>query len=176
MGKIKRFFNLIIAALMILICIVVILEQRLGILFVALFFAFYMIIKGARLLQYYLTMARHMVGGHGIIYKAIIYLDLGLFMLTVADTPEIYVILYIVIYMMIGACLDIVSALEAKKQGGSWKLKLGFGICLAGIAAVSGLMINVVGVGVFVVCIYYGVSAVSRIVATFKKTAIVYIQ
>ena len=47
-----------------------------------------LIIYGIRLLWYYLTMARHMVGGKTILYQSVIVIDLGLFSSTLMSVSS----------------------------------------------------------------------------------------
>ena len=54
-----------------------------------------LILSGARSLVYYFTMAKHMVDGQTILYRAVIVLDIGVFSLSLSNIPFVFVILYL---------------------------------------------------------------------------------
>ena len=117
-----------------------------------------LIIYGIRLLWYYLTMARHMVGGKTILYQSVIVIDLSLFSSTL---------------------MSVLRAFEAKKYGGSWKLKLitgVIGLALAITLVVLGFAFGLTQYLVYGFCLSLVYSAVVRIISAFRQTAVVYIQ
>lgn len=138
-----------------------------------------LIIYGIRLLWYYLTMARHMVGGKTILYQSVIVIDLGLFSSTLMLVSSAMVIFYLLgIYAFTGA-ISILRAFEAKKYGGSWKLKLitgVIGLALAITLVVLGFAFGLTQYLVYGFCLSLVYSAVVRIISAFRQTAVVYIQ
>ena len=54
-------------------------------------------IYGIRMMVYYLTMARHMVGGLRVLFRAILMLDLGYFAMGLTEIPLLYVMLYLAV-------------------------------------------------------------------------------
>ena len=83
-----------------------------------------LLVYGFRLLWYYFTMARHMVGGKSILYQSVIVIDLGLFSSSLMSVSSAMVIFYLLaIYAFTGA-IAILRAFEAKKFGGAWSHRL----------------------------------------------------
>ena len=135
---------------------------------------------GARLLWFYFTMARHMVGGKSTMYQAIFVLDLGLFTAGMASMPSYVIMLYLLgIYCFTGV-VDILSAFEKKKQGAaSWKVKLISGIVtvlFAVVLVVLGLILHDAELVVYGYCISLIYTGVMKIVSAVRRTAIVYIR
>lgn len=177
MNLIQKIINLSVAILMIISGLLLILLQDAGLVIVALIISLSLIIYGIRTLVYYFTMARHMVGGKFNLITGILVLDLGLFTLTMAGVPKIYIIIYLIILYAFSGVIDIMRAFEAKKFGASsWKLKLITGIIELLIAAACGVFADtgLVVVGFYALGLIY--SAVMRIISAFRKSAIVYIQ
>ena len=56
-----------------------------------------LLLSGVRNLIYYFNMARNMVGGKTILYRALILTDLGLFTITSITIPKIYLICHLLI-------------------------------------------------------------------------------
>lgn len=144
--------------------------------------ALMMIVYGLRLLFYYGTMAKHMVGGKSILYEAIIILDLGLFTISLSSTvsnPYIILFYLLTIYAFTGV-IDILRAFEAKNNGArSWRFKFFSGI----VMVVFAILLVVLSIAfkqreilLDGFCISLAYAAIVRIVNAFRKTAIVYIQ
>ena len=51
-----------------------------------------LLLSGIKSLVYYITMARHMVGGRIVLCKSLILIDLALFTMTAITIPQIYLI------------------------------------------------------------------------------------
>ena len=139
-----------------------------------------MIVYGVYLLIYYLRLARHMVGGKAVMYQAVIIMDIALFTTSISALNNRFVILlYLLGIYAFSGVVDILRALEAKNAGSDWKLKFVNGI--ANMAFVIALIIIGFVVGrtdIFVYGYAFSIaySGVMRIINTFKRTAIVYIQ
>ena len=139
-----------------------------------------LVLYGVRMLWYYTTIARHMVGGKAILYRSLIILDLAIFTAGLSGMSSFVIMLYLMgIYGFSGA-ISVLRALEAKRFGArAWKGRLVNGIisliftvtllCLGLIAGTTELLIY----GYSISLLY---SAVMRIIAAFRKTAMVYIQ
>lgn len=139
-----------------------------------------LIVYGLRQLIYYLKMARHMVGGKIILYKAIIILDLGLFTSSLYDDHSVTILIYLLAIYAFTGFVDILRAFEAKNTGSkTWKRKLIFGIIMvvfALVLVVLGMIMQDVPILVIGFCISLVFIAARKFSAAFRKTAIVYIQ
>lgn len=139
-----------------------------------------LVLYGVRMLWFYTTMARHMVGGKAILYRSLIILDLAIFTAGLSGMSSFVIMIYLMgIYGFNGA-ISVLRALEAKRFGArAWKGRLVNGIialiftvtllCFGLIAGTTELLIYGYSISLFY-------SAVMRIIAAFRKTAIVYIQ
>ena len=88
-----------------------------------------LVVRGTGTLIYYLTMARYMVGGRSVLFKALIYLDLGAFTLSIMDVPHIYVGMYLMGVHGLSGVIQILRGTEAKRLGApGWKLSLTHGV------------------------------------------------
>lgn len=140
-----------------------------------------LLVYGIYFLWYYFSMARHMVGGKAVLFRAIIAIDVALFTSSITSMNSRYIVLLylLVLYAFTGA-VDILRAMEAKNNGSAgWRLKLSRGII--GIAFtvalfVIGFIIGRTDIFVYGYCFSLVYSAVMRIVGAFRRTAIPYIQ
>jgi len=173
----QRIKNILIGLLMILGSIILIAFPEDGLLIVAGVLSLSLFIYGIKTLIYYLTMARHMVGGRIILYIAVIVLDFGMFTMMMTNIPKMYIALYLLAIYAFSGAIDILRALEAKKyQSSAWKLKLISGIINIVIAILCVVFIGSTNMIVYLYCAGLIYSAVVRIATAFRKTAIVYIQ
>ena len=123
---------------------------------------------GLRVLLYYFSMARHMVGGKRILYQGLIIFDLGIFTLTVVDNPKIYIILY-----LLG-----IHAFAGRFEG-PWRMDMASGVVnvsIAILAVVCGFFLNNMQDIVYIYASGLFYSAVLKIVNALRKTSIIYIQ
>lgn len=178
MGKLGRIRNVIIGILMILLSIIMlVLEPEESFLIAALMLFLALLFTGIRLLIYYFTMARFMVGGKIQLYVGLIVLDFGLFTLTMTNVPHLYLILYMLGTHAFGGVINILRALEAKRNGAaSWKLKTSQGIVNLIVAVLCLFSLESTRLLVILYCLGLVYSAVVRIISAFRKNAIVYIQ
>ena len=179
MSKLQRTISFI-AGLFFLACgIIMLASPNSGYYIVALILSISLLYFGVRMLIYYLTMARYMVGGKLILFLSLIVLDFGLFTVTLSDVPPMYIVLYLLAVHAFGGLVDILRGREARRYDSpEWKKHMIFGIVNIAIAFVA------LGYGIFsnspdVVVVIYGLgliySAFGRIVAAFSRTEIVYI-
>ena len=133
-------------------------------------------IYGIRLLIYYFTMAKHMVGGRAMFYQGVIVLDLGLFTGSLGDIPLLYIVLYLAAIHGFSGVIDVLRALEAKRfEAGSWKLNMTQGainiilalLCLVFLSSTR-IAVTIYGIGLMY-------SAVMRIITALRRSAIVYV-
>lgn len=133
-------------------------------------------LMGLRLLVYYFSMAKLMVGGKIMMLIGVFLLDFSVFTLLLFDEPRIYIILYLAGWHAFLGAIALLRAREARRYKGSWKLKTANGIVNLMIAAGCFLFMKNEAVLVY---IYGGglvYSGLMRIISAFRKTQIVYIQ
>ncbi|MBQ2093354.1 MAG: DUF308 domain-containing protein, partial [Ruminococcus sp.] len=129
MSKFKRIRDVILGVFMILLALLMILlpENSLGI--VVLILTVSMFAYGFRLLWFYFTMSRHMVGGKATLYRAIIVLDLALFLVSAAALSRIIVLIYLIFIFIFTGIIDILRSFEAKSNGAAnWRFKMTTGV------------------------------------------------
>ena len=132
MSKFKRIRDVILGVFMILLALLMILlpENSLGI--VVLILTVSMFAYGFRLLWFYFTMSRHMVGGKATLYRAIIVLDLALFLVSAAALSRIIVLIYLIFIFIFTGIIDILRSFEAKSNGAAnWRFKMTTGVITA---------------------------------------------
>lgn len=160
--------------------ILIVLFPDKGILVIAALFTLALAGYGLSNIIFYYSLARYMTGGKIILYLGVILLDFGIFTMTVSDKPEIYIILYLMIMHVFTGTVEILRMLEAKRLSSpSWKLSLSSGIVniIVGIAAfVMGAVFGSTNAIVYIYCAGIFYSAAIRIINSFRKTAMVYIQ
>jgi len=121
-------------------------------------------------------MAKHMVGGKGIFYYGIIFLDLGIFTATLYDIQHIYIMIYLLgIYLFLGF-ISIMRAMEMKKMESRYKFKLFEGVGYILIAILGIVFIQSMMLASIIYCAGLFYSAIMKIVSNFRQTSIVYIQ
>ena len=136
-----------------------------------------LIINGFGSLFYFFTMARFMVGGKRSLYIGIIVLDLGLFTVSIADIPRFYIMLYLIGIHAFSGFVEIMAARNAKKLGDDhWKLKFSQGLVNVIIAIICLTFIRTKNTAVYIYCAGMAYSGITKMLAAFRKTAMVYIQ
>lgn len=139
-----------------------------------------MTVEGFRTLWYYLTMARFMVGGKSVLFRAIIFLDLGILSTSLTEAPGAAVILYLAAINGFNGAVDVLRAREQKTEGSPhWKFTGIHGavdIILAAAVVVCGLFLRMPQAAVYIYTAGLVSSAVMTIISAFRRTAIVYIQ
>ena len=173
----QRIKNILIGIAIILGALILIAFPEDGIIITAFFLSLSLIVYGIKTLIYYVTMARHMVGGRIMLYLAVIVLDLGMFTMMLTNIPKIYIVLYLVVVYAFAGVVSILRALEAKRyQAPMWKLSLISGIINVVIAILCIIFMRSTNMIVYLYCAGLIYSAIVRIVTAFRETAIVYIQ
>ena len=164
--------------LLLALIMIIIPEISLGIIVIILTVS--MFAYGFRLLWFYFTMSRHMVGGKAVLYRAIIVLDLALFLVSAVALSRIIVLIYLIFIFIFTGIIDILRSFEAKSNGASnWHFKMITGVIAVLLAiglTIAGLFFQREDILVYGYSITLIYSAVTRIITAFKKTAVVYIQ
>ncbi len=153
--------------LLLMIPILLFMPQEQGISLVAFVLSLLLIAYGVRVTWFYFRMARHMVGGKMMLCQGILLLDIGLFSVSL-----------LAVFAFSGG-IDILRALEAKRYGApSWKLKLISGcvtIAAAAAIGIAGFCFGSPELAVYGYCVSLLYLAVVRLIAAFRKTAVIYI-
>lgn len=153
-------------------------EPEEGYYVIAIILSLSLLIYGIRSLIYYFTMARNMVGGKSIFYRALILMDLGIFTMTVITIPKIYLVCHLLISHGFSGIVDMLKAYEDKKlEASSWRMSFvyGFGNLVISIAALGCAF---AGLNWLVVDIYsagLAYSGIMQMVSAFRRTAVIYI-
>ena len=138
-----------------------------------------MTLRGLRAIVYYFSMARHMVGGKNVLFRGMIFLDLGVLAGTIFEHPAVYTLIYISLLHIFTGAVSALRANESRKIGTSWKMKMAYGITnilLALIVVICGIAFDNLRIAVWVYSIGLIYSSILRIISSFRKTEIVYIQ
>ena len=176
MNSFKRVMNIFAAIIMIACAALMFLDPGNGFKLVILLLTLTLTIRGLRLIIYYISMARHAVGGIAILYEGIILFDAGLFATSLGNVPLVYTMLYLIICMLVSGGIDVMRANEARGMDAErWKLQMFYGAGNVVLAIVCIFFLNTAAL----LSIVYGISllhsAVCRIITAFRRTAIVYI-
>ena len=139
-------------------------------------YSFLMIAHGIYLLIYFLGMASNMVGGKNILYRAILFIDLGIFTGSLASVPSFYVLLYLAGTLAFSGAIDILRANEARKMGGSWRTKIAQGIASVLTAVICVIFMRSSSRVVDVYAVGLGYSAVLGIISAFRPVPAITIQ
>ncbi len=133
-------------------------------------------ISGIRMLVYYFTMARHMVGGDQILIRGLILFDLGTFTGTLTNISQVYIMGYLVGIHAFSGIVDVMKVLEAKRlDSHSWKLNLSTGIVNIILAVTCIVFLRSERIAVYIYSTGLIYSALIRIITSFRKIAVVYI-
>lgn len=132
--------------------------------------------KGIQMLFYYLTMARHAIGGASILFGGIILLDFGIFTIGLADIPKQYIMLYLLLTHLFSGLIDILRALEIRKFSlGSWRFKLLVGLGNIALGLVCLVKINSSRAAVAAYCFCVVWNALGRILSALRPSAVLYV-
>lgn len=179
MTRTRRGWNILIGFLTLLIGLGLLIDPIGGLRVVAFILTISLTIRGMQSLWYYLTMARFMVDGRLILYRGMVYLDLGLLTHAMSSTAILYIVLYLAGLHSFSAVVGILGAFEAKKLGSpSWKRKMVQGVLdllMTAVVLIGGFAFDSVRSVVYIYGIGLIYSACLRIGSAFRRNAIVYI-
>ena len=97
MSRLQRIGVFISGLFMLLGAAVLILDVEDGLMFITTVLAVSLFVMGIRFIVYFLTMARHMVGGRAMLFAGVFLLDFGFFTATMFDESRLMIILYLAI-------------------------------------------------------------------------------
>ena len=139
MNSIRRIRSVLVSLIMLLASGLILVSPKDGYYIVVLILDITFLLYGIRMLIYYLTMARFMVGGIMTLYKSIIAIDFGLFIFSIDDVPIRFVMMYLVGLMIFNGAIVLLGAMDAKRIHASfWKNRMLYGMVmlLLGIASI----------------------------------------
>jgi uncharacterized membrane protein HdeD (DUF308 family) len=143
-----------------------------GISIIMVIVAFWLVIYGIRILNYYSRMARFMVGGKTVMILGFVFLDLGLFTMSLLDAHPIYIILYLLAFYAFSGAIDVMRAFEQKGNESRWKLKLATGfieISIALTAFISGVFFRSTNIVVIIFALGLAYTALAKVIDAFRK-------
>ena len=177
MSKYDRIKNIAVGIGLIILSILMFVFPDTGYYMAAVIFGVVLLLNGIKQMIYFLSMGIHMVGGKMILYRALITLDLGFFLLSISSIGQRYLMAYFMVYYFFVGIITIFRAYEARKiKAGLWKWKLMNGLIKVMIAITCIVNFNSEDMMLFLVCFAVIASALTRIGMALKKTAIIFIQ
>ena len=166
----RGFITLLLAPLLLL-------DPEVGCILIIMVLGFSTALKGIGMLLYFLSMARHMVGGKLILYQGFILLDFGLFTLSIAQIPSRFIMLYLLLGYLFYGLVGILRAMEIRKEHiGSWRFRL---LVAAGNLALGALCLaefNSMQWAAGIYCMGVLWSALGRIVSACRPNQRVYVK
>ena len=179
MNKIQRVKKFLSGLCMFFASFILVAEPEAGYYIIAILLSLSLLLSGIRSMVYYITMARNMVGGKSIFYQALILMDLGLFTMSVVTIPKIYLVCHLLISHGFSGIVDMLRAVEDKRQEApSWRMSFlyGLGNLLVAVTALRCVFNQSTWMVVYIYSAGLAYSAVMQMIASFRKTAIVYIS
>ena len=164
-----RIGNCILAAVQIALSLILVLVPQSGYFIVAGILGISLAAYGIRNIVYYISMARHMVGGRMILYFGLLLFDAGALILALSDVPPFYVMIYLIVIRALTGSIDILRALEQKKMGSrSWKFMFISGVIHILTAVVCAVFIKSANIAVYIYAAGLVYSAVTRIITAVR--------
>lgn len=176
MSSIQRLGHIGLGVLMLLASILLFSRPDSGLPIVAVMLGIALLLYGMRKILYYLTMARHMVGGYALLFVGIIAIDVGAFTLTLLDEPRMAIILYLVATTGFSGVVRILRSAENKKLGAPWVLSMVLGIVSLLFAVLCIVFMqsdDIIGL-IFFVGLF--ASGIRHIAWAFRRTDVAFIQ
>lgn len=179
MTKANRVGSIFQSIIMILFSLALIISPENSISIVIGIVGFGLTLKGLGVIIYYFRMAKSMVGGKLVLYRGIIFLDLGIFTSSLANDKVFYITLYIAIVNAFAGLVALLRARESKLLGSpKWIFSAVYGIVLiilVTVAIISCIKFDNIVFPIYIYSASLLYSAIQKITAAFKRTAIAYI-
>jgi uncharacterized membrane protein HdeD (DUF308 family) len=168
----NRILHILIAIILICVALLLLILGEDGKSLIALIMGGALLIYGIRCLAAYFLKFRYTVGGRMQLYIGIIVMDLGLLIISSYNGSGFLVATYLLGFRMVMGAIDLARALEARKNGAPWKIKL-----TAGIISLATVLLCIIlrdpEAIVDVFCLGLVLSAVEHIITAFRKNKIV---
>ncbi len=134
------------------------------------------LVTGLSTLFYYFTMSQFMVGGKTSLYKGVILTDFAILTLSLTDVPKGYVVIYLIALHVFSGLVEILRALEGKRYGGRWGLKMFHGLVNLGICVAC--VVNLKSPGICVIIYGLGLiySGVMTILSCLRSSTLVFVR
>ena len=174
MSGFQRVRNIALAIFMLAAAIGLFVDPRTGYVLLITFLGLGLMFYGIGKLIYFVTMARHMVGGKIELYKGVILTEFGYLAYSANDIPRVYVIIYLAVLHLFQGLVEVLRAMEAKGQGSHWRLKFAHGIVDFIISLMCIVFIRKTNTAVFIYAWGLIYSAIMRIAASIRKNVVVY--
>ena len=175
MSRTQRFVNVVIGLTMLLACALLTIEPNVGMIIIAAIMSVALMLYGARMLWFYATMARHMVGGMSVLFAGILALNMGSSAFLFANSTNLYLMLYLAGCHAFAGVMEVLRARESRRVGASWKLSMVRGVGNIIVVALCVAFFNSSEMLVDIYCAGLAYSACLRIVSAFRRTDIIYI-
>ena len=177
MTKARRVGNILIGLIMLALGFLMALDPQEVYPVIILILGLTLLFSGLQSLVFFFTMAKHMVGGRAVLYRAVIVIDIGLFTLSLTKIPLLFVVLYLAAMHGFAGFVEIMSAREAKKlRAGSWKLNFSHGVINVIMAVLCLIFLGTEAVAAEIYALGLMYSGLIRIIQALRRTAVVYIQ
>ena len=176
MTRSQRVKNIVFGLLVILCGVVMVLNPEDGFIYIAVILGVSLTLSGIRYLVYYVTMARHMVGGKAFLFLGVLVLDIGMFSTSLIDEPRYFIVTYLLAFHALTGLINLLRGREEKKnRAPGWKLNVLHGTVTLLICAACVLYLRRPPVLVSLYCAGLVYSGLVRIDSALRRTAIVYI-
>ncbi len=177
MDGFRKVISLIVSLFLVIAGLIVIFDHVDGYFYVMILLEYALLVYGIRQLIYYFTLARYKVGGLSVLFKGIIFLDMGLFAVGLIVLPQMFISIYLVGCLLLSGVIDILQAKTGRQlQYGHWKITFSFGLvkCLIALSCLFFLRSTTILSYIFAGGLFH--SAFYRILTAFQKTEIVYVE
>lgn len=176
MTKLQRVQGILAAFMMFLFAGLILRFQNYGVQIISILVWFSLMIEGIRELYYYFSMARHMVRGQTVLYRALLVCDLAIFTGVIATIPSVYILIHLTIIFGFAGLVDVLRALEARKNGSiSWKFNAFQGLFNVALAVLCLIFIRAGYPAGILYSIMLINSAILKLFSSFRRTAVIYI-
>lgn len=169
MTKRQKFRNIMIALLYVLLAVLMITDPEAGYLLVMAVLSIALLLYGIKQLVFFFTMARHMVGGKRVLYRGMIFFDLGAFTVALADIPKLYIMIYLMGGIIFTGAIEVLRAFEKKKASAGFRMKLLQGIICISIGILGLVFSWSTNYMVYFYCAGMIYSAFIRVIEAFRK-------
>jgi len=132
--------------------------------------------EGIYELFYYFLMARHMVRGEAVLYKALLVCDLAIFTFAITTIPSAYILIYLTVIFGFSGLVSVLRAMEARKNGAeSWRFNAFQGLFNVALAVLCLIFIRAGQPAGLLYSIMLINSAIFKLISSFRRTAVIYI-
>jgi uncharacterized membrane protein HdeD (DUF308 family) len=180
MTGIRRVFEILIGGAAVAIGVLLIHYPKQGLMAAVGLLSITMTVRGAGAMVYYARMARHMVGGRRLLYRGMLFLDLGILTSTVGRYSTVVIIMYLAGLHIFYGAVGLLKGREAlRMKSPVWKAEIATGaasIFIAVLTLIAGFIVKSSALLVYIYAAGLIYAGLVRIISSFRKTAIVYIQ